>query len=132
MLLGIESGDGDMRFPLVGVAISLLVLAAVGCAGTDDAPDTAAVEPDAATGSFDEDDASSPDSVYSEACGRAVAAAAAIDDMQDTVEDLDPAIAVCADFDELVAAFEDYPLRWTVSTLEPSLRTAVCTARTPT
>jgi hypothetical protein len=110
----------------------LLVLAAVGCAGTDDAPDTAAVEPDAATGSFDEDDASSPDSVYSEACGRAVAAAAAIDDMQDTVEDLDPAIAVCADFDELVAAFEDYPLRWTVSTLEPSLRTAVCTARTPT
>jgi hypothetical protein len=95
-----------MRYRMVGV-IALLVLVTVGCAGNVDAPDTAPVEPDAATESFDEADA--PDSVYSEACGQAVAAAAAIDDMQDTVEDLDPAIAVCADFDELVAAFEDYP-----------------------
>jgi hypothetical protein len=42
-------------------------------------------------------------------CGSAFAAAAAIGDMEDTVEDLDPAILVCRSVDEWIAASEANP-----------------------
>jgi hypothetical protein len=46
---------------------------------------------------------------YSEASGDPVADAAEVDDMQDTVEDLDLAIAACADLSEFIAATNDHP-----------------------
>lgn len=46
---------------------------------------------------------------YSQECGDAVAEAAGVGDVQDSVEDLDPAIVACADMDEFTAAVEDHP-----------------------
>lgn len=46
---------------------------------------------------------------YSEECGRAMEAAASVGDMEDTVEDTDPAIIACASVDEFSAASADYP-----------------------
>lgn len=46
---------------------------------------------------------------YSAECGQAVEGAASVSDMEDAVDDLDPAIAVCTDLDELSAAVDDFP-----------------------
>lgn len=46
---------------------------------------------------------------YSDECGRAVEEAASVGDMEDTVEDLDPAITACVDLAELGAAVADFP-----------------------
>jgi hypothetical protein len=51
----------------------------------------------------------SDEDVYSEQCGLAVGQAAAIGDMEDSVEDLAPAIVACEDLDELRNATDDHP-----------------------
>lgn len=45
----------------------------------------------------------------SEACQRAFAAAAAVDEMQDTVTDLDPAVQACVSLDEWAAGSASNP-----------------------
>lgn len=52
---------------------------------------------------------SRPAAATTSACESAVAAAAAIDDMSDTVSDLDPAIRNCATIEDLRAAAAKYP-----------------------
>ena len=62
--------------------------------------------------SADESDGDSGDVVAAptqSACESAVAAAASIGDMEDTVEDLDPAIRACKSVDEWIAANDAYP-----------------------
>ena len=51
----------------------------------------------------------SSDQATESACESAFAAAATIGDMEDTVEDLDPAIRVCKSVDEWIAASEAHP-----------------------
>ena len=51
----------------------------------------------------------SDEDVHSEQCGVAVERAAAIDDMEDSVEDLDQAIVACEDLNDLRNATDDHP-----------------------
>lgn len=52
---------------------------------------------------------STTEAAYGAECGQAVEEAAAVGDMEDTVSDLDPAIAACTDLEELSAAAADFP-----------------------
>lgn len=82
------------------VAVFVAALAA-GCGGADvmaEAPEQGAAP--ATEGS---------QAAFSEACGQAVEEAANVGDMEDTVEDLDEAIAACVDLAELGAAVEQFP-----------------------
>jgi hypothetical protein len=87
------------------VAISILALVTTGCGGVEDSTpseETAPLESQSGEGSNDAQ-------ASSDACGTAVEAAAAVDAMEDAVDDLDPAIAACADLEEFEAATADHP-----------------------
>jgi hypothetical protein len=82
------------------VAMLVAVLAS-GCGGADITAEGSDQEAAGAT--------EGTQAVFSDACGRAVEEAANVGDMEDTVEDLDEAIAACVDLAELGAAVEQYP-----------------------
>lgn len=94
---------------------ALLAILLAGC-GTDEAPDLM-TELDQQTGEeVDQEEPEPPEATddgtpaaYSDACGAAVAEAAAVGDMEDTVEDLDPAMVACGSVEELQAAADDNP-----------------------
>ena len=81
------------KWQSVGVVASaaLLALAMASCSSDDAGSDT------------------SSDQATESACESAFAAAATIGDMEDTVEDLDPAIRVCESVDEWSTASEAHP-----------------------
>lgn len=88
------------------VAAAMLVL--VGCSGEDGGEQADVTEPTAEEQATDEPAADEP-AAYSDACGAAVAQAAAVGEMEEAVENLDPAMTACASIDELQAAADDHP-----------------------
>lgn len=81
--------------------LSVLVLAAAGC-GDGSAPEPAD-EPPSPT---EANEAAAP---YSPECGQAFEDAAAVDEMQDTNEDLYPAVTACASVEAFAAAAAEHP-----------------------
>jgi hypothetical protein len=90
---------------LATATMAALLLTACGGASTT------AEEPEASTEDVEvTEEAEEPEAAaYSEECGQAVADAAAVGDMEDTVEDLDPAIITCDGLEQLRAATDDHP-----------------------
>jgi hypothetical protein len=84
----------------ISVAMLVAVLTA-GCGGADITAEGSDQEAAGAT--------EGTQAAFSDACGRAVEEAANVGDMEDTVEDLDEAIAACVDLAELGAAVEQFP-----------------------
>jgi hypothetical protein len=82
-------------------AVVLVVSVLVACSDADDGGDEADPQGGREVGIVED--------VYSEQCGLAVGQAAAIGAMEDSVEDLDPAIVACEDLDELRNATDDHP-----------------------
>lgn len=86
-------------------ATAILAFVLVGCGSDEtagDGPTTEAV-------STQTESEQAERATYSEECGRAMEAAASVGDMQDTVEDTDPAIIACVTVDAFSAASADYP-----------------------
>jgi hypothetical protein len=95
----------DLRVPPAFVVALFLV--ACGPDGPSDATDTN--DPPLRDREVVEEDVQEGGADYSEVCGSAVRAAVAIGDMEDTIEDLDPAIVACSNLEEFTAATNDYP-----------------------
>lgn len=86
---------------------ALVIVTLVACGGSDD---PGASETEAFSFQATERAEVAADAVtYSEECGNAVRQAAEVGDMQDTVEDLDPAIISCESVAEFQAAADDHP-----------------------
>lgn len=81
-------------------AIATLAFVLVGC-GSDQPADEGTA---AGTPSEQQEQAA-----YSEECGAAMEAAASVGEMEDTVEDTDPAIIACASVEAFSAASADHP-----------------------
>lgn len=78
-------------------AIATLAFVLVGC-GSDQPADEGT-----------EAGSTQTEAAYSEECGSAMEEAASVGDMEDTVEDTDPAIIACATVEAFAAASADHP-----------------------
>lgn len=104
------TSGGSMR-AIAAIAVTALVV--VGCGTDDTAGETGAPEIASTMTETEASPAAESEQVqqatYSEECGSAMEEAASVGDMEDTVEDTDPAIVACATVDEFSAASADYP-----------------------
>lgn len=90
----------------ITVSAAVVVFALVGC-GSDG--DVATDETPGDTTAATQPAADAEDATYSAECGQAMAEAAAVDEMQDTLEDTDPAFFACESLEEFSQASADYP-----------------------